>query len=197
MALFPQTPMPSHVSAPEIIDPAASFSTDYGYIVARPRTSRPRRRWTIDYLGMPAADVRSVRNFLYAVRMGANDFQWFHPTAAEFATFQPTTPVQVELFHGMWTGMSVAVNNSPNPSINGGVFQITISTHVTFTLNGTVAQGITGTGYIGIYVPHARVVVSQDTLPSPSTLIGPDRVMYPGEVYRGYYSFQITIEEFF
>src|SRR5262245_38338007 len=196
MALFPQSPVPSEVHPPEIIDPAATFDTDFGYRISRPRSSRPRRRFTLDYLGMSTAERRTILNFLYFVRLQANDMQWFS-SVIEVATFQPTTPVQVLLVHGMVTGMSVGVSNCPNPSLNGGVFQITVTSVSSFTLNGTTAAGIQATGNVAVYLPHARAVMSDDTYPSPTTLIGPDRVMYSGEQYRGYHSFSVTVEELF
>jgi hypothetical protein len=197
MALYPASPIPSEVHAPEIIDPMIEFQSDYGYSIRRPRTSRPRRRWTMDYLGMSTASMRVIRDFLQEVRFGAGDIQWFHPTAIELATFQPTTPVNVLLFHGMTTGMWVGVSNTPNPNINGGVFQITRTTDSSFTLNGTTGAGIQGNGNVIIYVPHATVVTQDGTFSAPSTLIGPERIPIAPDVYRGIYNFQVTIEEQF
>jgi hypothetical protein len=196
MALFPQSPAASEVHPPEILDPSLAFRTDYGYIVARPRTSRPRRRFTVDYLGITTAERRTIQNFLTFVRLGAMEFQWFS-SVIELATFQPTTPVTVLMVHGMNTGMSVGVSNTPNANINGGVYTITVTSVSSFVLNGSTAAGVQGTGNVAIYLPHARAVVSQDTLASPTTLIGPDRIMYPGEYYRGYHSMQLQIEECF
>jgi hypothetical protein len=197
MPLYPSSPVPSEVHPPEIIDPSIEFVSDYGYSIRRPRTSRPRRRWTLDYLGMSTASMRVIRDFLQEVRFGAGDIQFFHPTAIELATFQPTTPVNVLLFHGMTTGMWVGVSNTPNPNINGGVFQITRTTDSSFTLNGTTGAGIQGNGNVIIYVPHATVVTQDGTFSAPSTLIGPERIPIAPDVYRGIYNFQVTLEEQF
>jgi hypothetical protein len=197
MALYPASPVPSEVHPPEIIDPSIEFVSDYGYSIRRPRTSRPRRRWTLDYLGVNTANMRVVRDFLQEVRLGAVDFQWYHPTAIELALFQPTTPVNVLLLHGMTTGMWVGVSNTPNPNINGGVFQITRTTNASFTLNGTTAAGIEGNGNVIIYLPHATAVTQEGTLSAPSTLIGPERIPIAPDVYRGIYNFSVVIEEQF
>jgi hypothetical protein len=197
MALYPASPVPSEVHPPEIIDPMIEFKSDYGYSIRRPRTSRPRRRWTLDYLGVSTANMRIVRDFLQEVRLGAIDFQWFHPTAIEVALFQPTTPVNVLLLHGMTTGMWVGVSNTPNPTINGGVFQITRTTNASFTLNGTTAAGIQGNGNVIIYLPHATAVTQEGTLTAPATLIGPERIPIAPDIYRGIYNLQVTIEEQF
>jgi phage-related protein len=197
MALYPGTPVPSHVSAPEIIDPMLLFQSDSGYSVRRARTSRPRRRWTLEYLGQSVANVRMIRNFLYVMRGGVTAFSWFHPTGLEIITVLNTTPVTVQLVHGMTSGMWVAVNSTPNPSINGQVFQITIVTHDTFTLNGSTGAGITGTGLMVVYVPKAIAILNDNTFPSPETLIGPDRVAWSTDPMRGFYNFSVQIEEQF
>lgn len=197
MAIYPSSPVPSEVHPSEIIDPALVFSTDYGYTVRRVRSSRPRRRWQLDYLGKSTAEMRVIRNFLYSTRNGVLDFQWFHPTAIEVATFVQSTPVSVFLTHGLATGMSVAVNNTPNPFINGNTYTVTVTTDATLYLDGTIGFGIQGTGLLSNYVPHAIAVMAENTFPAPSTIIGPERIPLPPDVYRGYYNFSVTIEEQF
>jgi hypothetical protein len=197
MALYPASPVPSEVHAPEVFSRILRFETDYGYSARRPLQSRPRRRWTLDYLGQSTANMRVIRDFIQEVQLGALDMQWFHPTAIELALFQPTTPVNVLLLHGMTTGMWVGVSNTPNPNINGGVFQITRTTNSSFTLNGTTGVGSEGNGNVIIYLPHATVLLQDDTLPAPSTLIGPERIPIAPDVYRGIYNFQVTIREEF
>jgi hypothetical protein len=174
-----------------------NFETDYGYAVRRARTMRPRRRWTLDYLGMSVVNVRVIRRFLSVMRNGIIEFSWFHPTAIEIAEFGPTTPVSVLWFHGLVSGQWVGVSNSPNPTINGGVFPVTVTADSLLTLNGSTGAGITGPGNIIIYVPRAVAVMADNTLPSPSTIIGPERIPIAPEIYRGYYNFSLTIEEQF
>lgn len=197
MALFPGSPIPSHVSAPEILDPMLKFETDYGYSVRRPRTRRPRRRWTLDYTGQSTANMRVIRNFLMFTRNGVTEFSWFHPTAIEIALVGPTTPISVVWMHGLVSGMWVGISNSTIPAINGGVFQITVTSDSTLTLNGTTASGISGSGNIIIYVPRAIAIMSENIFPSPTTVIGPERIPIAPEVYRGIYNFSVTIEEQF
>jgi len=198
MALYPGSPVPSSVSAPEIIDPMLKFESDQGYSVRRARTSRPRRRWTLEYLGVNTANMRVIRDFLQFTRNGVFTFDWYHPTAIEVATFQVTTPVQVLLLHGLVTGMWVGVSNTPNATINGGIFQITRTSNANFTLNGSSAAGVQGIGNVVVYVPQAIAVMNENTFPSPATLIGPEQIDYAPQGKRtGYYNFTVTIEEQF
>ena len=195
MALFPGFPVPSHVASPEVLDPMLSFESDAGYVVRRVRTSRPRRRWQLEYLGQPVESVRIIRNFLYAMRHSVTAFQWYHPTGAERALFFPTTPVTVTLEHGMNTGMWVGISDTPNPSINGQVYPIFITAHNTFTLTGSVGAGIAGPGLAVVFVPKARAMMQDNTFAAPVTLIGPDRIPFAPDLMRGYYNFNLTIEE--
>jgi hypothetical protein len=198
MPLYPSAPRPSSVSAPEIIDPALVAQTDQGYAIRRVRWSRPRRRWTLSYLALPTGDLRFLRNFLYGVRLGALDFDWIHPTAIDYGTFQPTTPVRVLLTHGLYSGQWVVVTNTPNPGINGNFFSITTESVNSFFLNGTTAAGIEGVGNVQVYVPHATAVMQEEGWPSPATLIGPEQVGYtPAPSRTGYYSATVTLEEQF
>jgi hypothetical protein len=146
---------------------------------------------------MSTANMRVVRDFFYFTRNGILDFSWFHPTAIELATFQPTTPVTVLLLHGLTTGMWVGVSNTPNPSVNGGVFPITATGNASFLLNGTTGAGIQGVGNVVLYVPKAVFVMPENTFPAASTIIGPERIPIAPEVYRGYYNFSVQIEEQF
>src|SRR5215831_19580341 len=198
MPTYPNTPRPSAVSAPELIDSMLSFSVGQGYSTRRSRWSRQRRRWTLEYLGLSTANLRILRNFLSYTRLGVLDFDWSHPTALEVATFQPTTPVTVLLNHGLVSGQMVGVSNTPNPGINGGFYTITVTSESSFTLNGTTAAGIAGTGNVVVYVPHMMVVMQDGVWPAPATLIGPDQIGVPSAGTRsGYFNATVTLEELF
>jgi phage-related protein len=196
MPTYPLPPFPSHVSPPAILDPMIEFSSDQGYQIRRARTSRPRRRWTLDYLGKTVDEMRQIRDFLQQSRLGALEFAWAHPTAIDKVTVAATTPVTVQWRHGLYTGMWIFIFNSPNPSINNQAFQITRFNEITITLNGTSAAGINGTADALVYVPHAVGIFREDTFESPATLIGPEQVLYTDR-RTGYYSFSVTIEEIF
>jgi hypothetical protein len=198
MPVYPYTPRPAMVTMPELIDPMLSFSTDQGISVRRPRTSRPRRRWRMDYLGLSTENARLVRDFLQTVRLGVLAFEWLHPTAVDVATVFATTPVHLVYPHGLYTGMWLAVSNSPNPGINGGVFQVTRVAHNDLVLNGSVAAGIAGSCTVIPYVPRAIAIMEQDTFPAATTLIGPDQVEnIPLGFRRGFFNLSVTVEEQF
>lgn len=195
---FPSTPVPSMVSSPEILDALWRYETDQGYAFRRSKHSRPRRRFTLEYLGLTVVNVRILRDFFQYQRLGVTAFTWTHPTAIDVATCQPTTPVTLLYTHGLHTGAWVIVSNSPNPSINGGAFQVTRQSQTSILLNGTTAAGITGTATVQVYLPLAVGIFQEDTWQAPATLIGPDQVAYaPGGRRGGYYNVQVTIEEIF
>src|SRR5262245_42961627 len=173
---YPGTPVPSMVSSPEIIDEMWAYASDSGYAFRRAKHSRPRRRYTLEYLGLTVAYVRVLRDFFQRQRLGVTSFAWAHPTAVDVATVQPTTPVTLQYQHGLFTGAWVGVSNSPNTSINGGFFAVTWQTDSSLLLQGTTGSGIAGTGTVVVYLPHAVGRFQEDTWQTPATLIGPDQV---------------------
>src|SRR5262245_24685477 len=137
MALFPLSPTPSSVSAPTIIDPMLTFETDQRYSVRRVLTNRPRRRYTVEWLGKHTYEMRQIRDFLLQCRLGAIPFQWLHPTANEFVSAVNTTPALLDYAHGLYTGQWVVVSGSaPSAGLNG-VWQVTRVGPTQIALNGT------------------------------------------------------------
>src|SRR5205809_4863741 len=120
MAVFPQTPPPSKVSSPEIIDPMLSYESDQGYSIRRAKRSRPLRRYTLDYLGRTTQEMRQFRDFFYFTRFGVFEFEFYHPTAFDTTpTILNTTPVIVSNYiHGLYTGQWVYIQISANVSLN-------------------------------------------------------------------------------
>src|SRR5262245_32962125 len=196
---WPSDPRPSAVSAPEIIDPTLQYIVEQGYSIRRPRWSRPRRRWTLEYLGLTTSNMRLLRDMLLRHRLGALEFSWTHPTALDVAVIQPTTPVRLLYVHGLWTGMWVGVSNSPSPGVNGGFFQVTWETSGSLFLNNSTGQGVQGNCTVVLYVPHILVVPGQEqSMPSPATLIGPEQLAAPASGLRtGYFNWSVTLEEQF
>jgi hypothetical protein len=197
MPTYPLTPLPSKVSAPEIIDPMLLFETDSGYSIRRVKRSRPLRRYTLDYLGKSTLEMRLIQDFFYSQRLGTLEFDFYHPTASEAVQVLNTTPVILVYPHGLITGQWLIPGLTPNTSINGRVWQVTRIDGTHLSLNGSAAGG-TGTGQIITYLPHARGVFSDDTWQGPVTLIGPEQVFDAVSGRRsGYFNFTVTIEELF
>lgn len=196
MATYPITPTPSMVSAPEVIDPMWSYRVDQGYEVRRAKHSRRRRRWTLEYLGKSTDEMRQIRDFLQAQRLGALDFAWHHPTALDKVTVIPTVPASVLWRHGLVTGDWCGIRNSPNPTLNEKVWQVTRIDSATLILNGSMAAGVAGPGDAWIMVPHAVGIFQEGVMASPTTLIGPEQVAYVDR-RSGFFSFSVQIEETF
>jgi hypothetical protein len=199
MSLFPNTPLPSSVSAPAIIDEMHTFSTDSGVVIRRPKHSRPRRRFTLEYLGKNVAELRTVRDFLQACRLGALPFEWLHPTAGDLVNIDDTTtPVIVYYTHGLVTGQYIYMQGGPTHLT--GVWQVTKLNGNALALNGSIAGGPVAQGYAYVYLPNAVGVFASDTWDSPTTLIGPEQ-WYPQGGYGinrvGVYNFNVVIEEIF
>lgn len=198
MAAFPLTPVPSSVSAPEIIDPTLRFETDSGYVLRRPRRSRPLRRFTLDWLGKTTFDMHLIRDFLHTCRLGAIPFQWLHQTGIDLVSVFNTTPVVLGYIHGLYTGQMVFVTNStPNTSING-LWTITRIDNGSLSLNGTFAGG-QGTANVQVYLPMAVASFNEDTWDSPTKLIGPESNWHIQDPAfgRGRFNFSLQIEEIY
>lgn len=197
MAEYLWDPRPSVVHVAEIIDPSWSYQVDSGYEVRRSKHSRPRHRWTLEYLGLDVGHLRVLRDFIQFARLSAMDIQWRHPTAMDKLLCSPTTPVTIGGYHGMVTGQWMIIFSSPNPSLNNQAWQVTRYDGLNVFLNGSHAEGIAGLCDAQLYVPHAKIVSSSEgTFPAPATLIGPEQFRYDG-ARSGYYSMTVQIEETF
>jgi hypothetical protein len=193
MALYPNQPVPSSVSAPEIMDPMLEFQSDAGYSVRRALVSRPRRRWQLEYLGKPTQDVRIIRDFLQYYRLGVTAFQWLHPTAFDVVPQTNTTPTWLGYWHGLVTGQWVNISSGPAGLI--GQWQVTRVDGFYVVLNGSVASGV-GPVAVADYLPNAIARFHDNTWESASKIIGPDQLGTAGN-RGGYFSFNVTIEELF
>jgi hypothetical protein len=198
MAQFPLTPVPSHVSAPAFIDPMHVYATDSGVEIRRSKHSRPRRQYTVEWLGKSVADMRFIRDFvLNEARLGTLPFQWLHPTAIDRVNVFNTTPIILEYFHGMFTGQWVGVSGSPFPAANG-FRSITRVSASQLALTGTTGGAGAGTALAQVYLPNAVARFDQDQWTSPTTLIGPEQLTADAGVFRsGFYSWSLVIQEVF
>ena len=194
MALFPNTPLPSSVSAPSIIDPVLRYSSDQGIEIRRSRTSRPRRRYTLDYLGKTTTEMRTLRDFLLTCRLGALPFQWIHPTAGDVGALSNTTPVVMTVLHGLVTGQWIAMGG-PHPL--SGLWQITRLDIAHLALNGSSAAGVVADGAYAVYLPTAVAIFDQETWTAPTKLIGPEQTGGGPTRREGVFSWSLQIEETF
>lgn len=189
---YPQFPVPSSVSAPEILDPVYRFRSDAGYEVRRTQTMRPRRRYTMDYLGKGTHELRLIRHFFTLQRYGTLPFAWWHPTALEPVVFDPTTPIILHFTtaHGLMDGQMLGVFQSPSGNAANGFWTITSGGSGTVLLNGSTSVG-TGPGAVRVYLPKAIGVFREDTMSSATKHIGPESGS------QGKWSWQVMIEEVF
>lgn len=190
MSDFPTAPLPSSVSAPEIIDEVWRYRTDSAYEVRRSKHSRPRRRFTLDYLGKSTHEMRLIRDYIGLLRGGTLPTAWWHPTAPEAVIFANTTPIIITFTtaHGLVTNQMVGIFESPGGNARNGFYTITRITPTAVSLNGSVTIG-SGFGVARVYLPAAIALFSEDTMPSPAKLLGPEAGS------QGWFNFTITLEE--
>jgi len=188
---FPTAPVPSSTSAPAIIDEIFRYRTDQSYEVRRSKHSRQRRRYQIEYLGKTTHEMRLIRHFFNLQRGGALPFSWWH-AVSEPVTFVGGTPVVVHYTtaHGLVDGQMIGVFVSPGGNALNGFYTITSGGSGTVLLNGS-SSGLSGPGAVRVYLPMAVGIFSEDTMASPTKLIGPESGS------QGYFNFNITIEELF
>lgn len=199
MANYPNNPIPSMVSGPEVIDPSFEYIVDQGYSVRRAKHSRPRHRWTLEYLALKTQEMRQLRDFVHFARLSQLDFAWQHPTALDLVLVTPTTPTTVGGFHGLATGQWVILYDTPLvplPHLTGQAWQITRFDVLNLFLNNSVGQGIAANMYMQLYVPHMKIVAANDTFAAPVTHRGPEQVR-ADIPYPGYYAYTVTLEELF
>jgi hypothetical protein len=170
VALYPNIPLPSSVSSPVVMDPMLEMVSDAGYSVRRALASRPRRSWTLEYLGKS-----------------------LHPTAFDVVPQTNTNPTWLNYQHGLFTGAWVNISSGPAGLI--GQWQVTRVDSQYIILNGSAASGV-GNVAVEDYVPNAIGRFSDNTWESPSKLIGPDQLGTAGN-RTGYFSFTVQIEEVF
>lgn len=104
MAVFPTlTQRPSFPLSPdgELGDAVLSSPFEAGYEQTRPKFTRARRNFGVNYKALPDADVATLRAFeLTTLRNGADSFTWTHPLSGlgytvrlvENIKFARTTP---------------------------------------------------------------------------------------------------------
>jgi hypothetical protein len=194
MADFPLSPLPSSVSAPDVIDPMLRAVQDMGYEVRRTRHSRPRFRYTMDYLGKRTDEMRIIRNFLLQMRLGTLSFRWFHPTALDRQVLvNASSPILLTYIyqHGLFSGMWVYLQEPIGPDAAlQNAWQVTVHSPQVLSLNGSTSLG-SGNVTSRPFFPRAVARFSEDTWPSPAKLIGPE------QDNAGAFNFSVVIEEVF
>ena len=166
--------------------------TDAGYEVRRARHSRPRYRYTMEWLGKVTGDMRYIRDFLMQQRLGVFAFRWFHSTAKETGVIvHPTTPITLQFpaGHGLYNGMWLVVTNAVGVTLGGG-WQIIYVDWLHVLLNGSTSQGA-GTCSTQVFLPRAVARFNEGTWESPVKLIGPE------QMFRGYFNYSVIVEEIF
>ena len=76
-----------------------------GYSQTRPRYTRSRRGFGVNYRDLPDADVALLRTFeITTLRNGADSFTWVHPITAVSYTVQLTGPIKFSKANGPTVG---------------------------------------------------------------------------------------------
>ena len=66
-----------------------------GYTQTRPRFTRTRRSFGVNYRDLPDADVETLKTFeRTTLRNGSDSFTWVHPTTAVTYTVQLSSPIE-------------------------------------------------------------------------------------------------------
>ena len=194
MPIFlPATPVPSSISAPRIYDPLLRFQTDAGYEVRRSRVSRPRRLYTLDWLGRSTEELRAIRAFVLEVRGGALTFSWTHNTAVDPVHLDATTPViaNFQTAHGLFSKQWLYLE-TPQPGLPlvPGFYQYDVLSPTQVTLLGTVSIGA-GNCLARVHLPTASLVLAEDTWDGGTKLIGPE------QTGAGRFHMSLTLKEEF
>jgi hypothetical protein len=170
------------------------FVSDGLYSVRRALASRPRRRYTLEYLGLSTFNYWIIRDFIQANRNGVLPFSWVHPTAWAVVPATNTTPVWLQYLHGMVTGQWVNIGSGPAGLL--GTWQVTRVDNSNLILNGSVASGAGVTVSVAVYLPYAIARFNENQWESPVKLIGPEQLALAGR-REGFFNAAIQIEEIF
>jgi hypothetical protein len=85
----------------ELEDVILRSPTDAGYEITRPRFTRARRTWGINYPALSNADTTTLRAFEQAtLRNGADSFSWTHPISKTVYTVRLTGPISYARANG-------------------------------------------------------------------------------------------------
>ncbi len=67
-----------------------------GYEQTRPRSTRARRNFGLNYINLASADEALLRTFeVTTLRNGADSFLWTHPITAVVYTVRLTAPIKI------------------------------------------------------------------------------------------------------
>jgi len=98
MATFPVlSRVPGYPLDPdgELDDAAVRSPFDAGYEQTRPKFTRARRTWGINYRNLPDADVAILRAFeLVTLVNGSDSFTWVHPLTGDSYGVRLTAPIK-------------------------------------------------------------------------------------------------------
>jgi hypothetical protein len=184
------SPVPSSVSAPALIDPSLSFVSDSGYETRRVLHSRPRRRYTLEYLGKTTQELREVRDFLQWHRFGSGPepISFLHPTAFDTVPASGTVPISLHYAHELVTGQYVFLTG-PAP-LGGRTWRITRLGTYDISLDGSTSGGGINVA-VSNYFPVVVARLNEGTMESPTKLMGPENLN------TGRFSWTVILEEVF
>jgi len=98
MAVFPVLSCPCSLPLDpdgDIEDIVLRSPQESGYEQTRPRATRARRNFGVNYSSLPNADVAALRTFeITTLRNGADSFSWTHPITATVYIVRLVSPIQ-------------------------------------------------------------------------------------------------------
>lgn len=79
MLNWPNIKMPIMPFSEELEDVALVSLTENGMVVSRPKFTRPRNTFSLQWTALPTVDYIALKQFYASVLGGSNSFIWPHP----------------------------------------------------------------------------------------------------------------------
>ena len=76
--MWPDIQLPLNITE-TTLNPAIASEMEDGIVVTRPRYTRIRRRWELNWQNMREADYKTLRSFYEAQKGGSLSFAWINP----------------------------------------------------------------------------------------------------------------------
>jgi hypothetical protein len=113
MAAFPTLSRgPSYPLDPDGVntDVVLRNETTGGYEITRPRTTRSRLSWGVNFNGLTDSDISTLKTFeVTTLKNGSDSFTWQHPVSGTNYTVRLTGPISYSKFDKDITAVSFGI----------------------------------------------------------------------------------------